>query len=469
MNRRLFVSILFILSALTAFSQEVTVSGRIVGGEGHLVRLIKYADQFSHVETTLAEVTVGKNGDFRLTTNLEQTTYAFFALDLKKNELYLVPGSSYTLEIIYDSVSGKGSVFDRSEQPLPINILTASDSLNFYISLFNRMYDNFVYRNFNVLYKRRDSRPITEFQNIVSNRLPIEKYPYLKMYADYTIASLRWVSHRLSDRNLLQQYFINQPAGYENIAYTDLFHEVMKGYFKSVLHPDTDYRKIVSLLIDSADYRDFDKLIQKDTLLKKDDRFRELVEMELLKQCYYEEGMNRENIETIYAYLAANSRFPEHRTIAVDYLKKLHRLAYGTPAPGFVLPDIMGNERTLDDYKGKFVLLNFIKTDCKICEKQLEQTDKIYRQKSPGLQVITILSGSNPDRTIELFAQNNYDWPLLLLGNKILLLESYDVRAFPAYVLINPDGTIAMAPAPMPEENLLFFINSMMKSFKTGN
>ncbi len=331
------------------------------------------------------------------------------------------------------------------------------------------MYDNFVYRNFNVLYKRRDSRPITEFQNIVSNRLPIEKYPYLKMYADYTIASLRWVSHRLSDRNLLQQYFINQPAGYENIAYTDLFHEVMKGYFKSVLHPDTDYRKIVSLLIDSADYRDFDKLIQKDTLLKKDDRFRELVEMELLKQIYFEKNIKQNHIETIYAYLAANSRFPEHRTIAVDYLKKLHRLAYGTPAPGFVLPDIMGNERTLDDYKGKFVLLNFIKTDCKICEKQLEQTDKIYRQKSPGLQVITILSGDNTDRTIELFSQNNYDWPLLLLGNKILLLESYDVRAFPAYVLINPDGTIAMAPAPMPEENLLFFINSMMKSFKTGN
>ena len=469
MNRMHFVSILFILSAITAFSQEVTVSGRVIGGEGHLVRLIKYADQFSHVQTTLAQATVGKNGDFRLTTGLKQTVYAFFALDLKKSGLYLVPRSSYTLEIHYDSISGKGSVFDRSEQPLPINIIAASDSLNFYISLFNRMYDNFVYRNFNILYKRRDSRPVTEFQNIVSNRLPLEKYPYLKMYADYTIASLKWVSHRLNDRKLLQNHFINKPVGYENIAYTDLFHELMKGYFQSALHPDTDYRKIVSLLIDSADYQTLDKLIQKDTLLKKDSRIRELAEMELLEQCYYEEGMNRENIETIYAYLAANSQFPGHRTIAVDYLKKLHRLAHGTPAPGFILPDVLGNERSLEDYKGKFVLLTFMNPGCKICEKQLEQIDKIYRQKSPGLQVITILSGDNPDGTIKLFNQNNYEWPLLLLGNKILLLESYDVRAFPAYILINPDGTIAMAPAPMPEENLLFFINNMMKSFKTGN
>ncbi len=469
MNRKFALILLSVLAVFLTNAQEVTVKGTVAGGAGHLVRLIKYADQFSHVETTAAKTIVDPNGNFELKTSLKETSYLFFALDFKKSELYLKPGGKYELKIIYDSVPKNGSVYDRTEQPLPVEITAATDSLNFFISLFNRMYDNFVYNNFNLIYKRRDKKPLTEFSEVVQKRLPLSQYPYLKKYTRYMLASLEWVSHRLSDTKLLQQYFINKPVEYKNIAYTDLFHEWMKGYFKTALHPDTEYVKIINLLIEHSDYRLFDNLIQKDTLLKKDLRFRELVEMELLDQAWHEEGMIQSHIEDMYAYLAGHSKFPEHRSIAVNYLKKLHKLAYGTPAPGFTLPDVLGNERSLDEFRGKFVLLTFMNDHCNVCRKQLEQVNKIYRRESPKLQVITILKGNKYDETLSLFGQNNYEWPLLLLGNRILLLEDYDIRTFPSYILINPDGTIALAPAPMPEENLTLYIRNMMKRFEKGN
>ena len=50
--------------------------------------------------------------------------------------------------------------------------------------------------------------------------------------------------------------------------------------------------------------------------------------------------------------------------------------------------------------------------------------------------------------------EKQYDWPLLNLGNNILLLETYNVRTFPEYILIKPGTKIGAAPAPAPDGNL---------------
>ena len=45
-------------------------------------------------------------------------------------------------------------------------------------------------------------------------------------------------------------------------------------------------------------------------------------------------------------------------------------------------------------------------------------------------------------------------WPLLDLGDNILLLEDYNVRTFPEYILIRKGNKIGEAPAPSPERYL---------------
>ncbi len=465
--KTLILSLSLLIFVFSAYSQSVTVKGRVEGANENLVRIMKYADQFSHFleQEPLASTVTDGQGNFSITFDLEKTTYAFLALDLKKSEIYLTPGSTYVLEIINDSSLQKGSVFDRAEKPLPVKILSSSDSLNQYISAFNVMFDHFVYNNFMSIYKRHDRKIIDDFKKTVNDTFKTGMSDYFKNYVEYTIASTVWLSRNGSTKKLLKEYFIGKPVLYENIAYTDFFHEFFKGYFNSPVRKDVTYDSVVNLINAGKDYLRFDTYLKNDTLLAQNARVRQLVEMELLKECYYDKSVDAANVENIFGELAARSRYSENRNIAVNYLKRFHRLAYGTPAPGFQLPDIMGKETQLGDFKGKFVLLTFMNTGCKICEKQLEDISKIEERYSEALKIVTVLSGKNPSETIKFFRNKGYGWTLLLLGNKITLLEDYDVKAFPAYILLNPDGTIAMAPAPMPDENLDFFVQRMIKSF----
>jgi hypothetical protein len=51
-------------------------------------------------------------------------------------------------------------------------------------------------------------------------------------------------------------------------------------------------------------------------------------------------------------------------TADVDFLAKMHviRVEKNIDAPDFTLPDLQGEERNLEEFKGKFVMLNFWST-----------------------------------------------------------------------------------------------------------
>ncbi len=466
------LSFLLFLLIQPAFSSTVTVKGKVENGDKNLIRIIKYADLFSRFVPgrALASTVTDENGNFSLKFELKNTAYAFFALDLKKSEIYLNPGATYLLKVKNDtSLLNKGSIFDKEENPLHVELISSTDSLNQNISLFNTMFDNFVYNNFMSIYKRHDMKVIDEFKKTVDKTFTTALKGYFKNYVEYTVATTVWLSRNGNSKKMLRNYFVNREVLYGNIAYADFFREFFKGYFKSPSRKDVKYDDIVPLVNSGGGYESFDSLIKKDTLLARNGQLLQLVEMEVLKECYYDKSVNRQNVENILGELAAKSKYPEIGEIAVNYLKRFHRLAYGTPAPGFQLPDILGNETTLDDFKGKFVLLTFMNTGCKICEKQLENVQKIAGRYPVALKTVTVISGKNSSETIKFFRQKGYDWTLLLLGDKITILEDYDVKAFPAYVLLNPDGTVAMAPAPMPDENLDYFIQRIIKIFKKRN
>ncbi len=461
------LSIIFVVLFVAAQSQNVTIKGYANAAPDKLVRLIVYADQFSHLEKTIATERTSPKGNFFMTAPIHATDYAFFALDLKKSEIYLVPGKTYTLKIAHDTAAEKGSIFDQAERPLPMEITHTDGRLNNAIGKFNTMYNTFVYQHFNQIYQERSQKIIRNFEQAVKDTFPDITSEYFKNYIRYTLASLQWLSHRKSDNRIASEYFVNQTVLYQNIAYTDFFHEFFKGYFQSQINTPVSYSTLLDLIAFRPEFSTLDKLFKKDSLLAKDSRLRELVEMKIMSQYYYDSEFSKSNIEHILKEIKMHSNYPKIKYIAANYLKKLKKLGYGTVAPTFNLPDMLGNERSLAYYKGKFVLLNFIKTGCNICNKQLESLAKIKRQFGNRFVIVSLLTGKNPGKTVAYFADNGYDWPLLLLGKKITLLEKYNVKAFPAYILVYPNGSIALAPAPGPDENLEMLIRHLINRFES--
>jgi hypothetical protein len=69
------------------------------------------------------------------------------------------------------------------------------------------------------------------------------------------------------------------------------------------------------------------------------------------------------------------------------------------------------------------------------------------------LQIVTILLDNDKNVIKSFLARSNYQWKFLHYGNQATIIKDYDIRAFPTYYLIDPDGNLALSPSPSPSED----------------
>ena len=452
--------VLFLLITINLSSQTTIITGNAQGKPDKLVRVIVYDDLFSGLEKTIASSLTDPFGDFAFKLNIDNSQFAFLALELDKGEFYLTPGSSYRFEISSDSNLNRGSVFDRL--PLMFEVFADDGGLQTSIEKFNIEYNDFIYNNVNRIYRTKDNSVVNSFIDYINENYSNDDLAYFDNYVNYTLASLKWLSRIKNNREVLQEYFINKPVLYFNIQYCDFFKEFFKSYFNSEkvfryedLIPVLNYSKSITPLID---------LISKDTLLSKDTRVVELASMLLMSRYYYDRNVNKGSIIEKLNIISANSSFYENRKIAGNYISVLTSLESGTIAPNIELQDTYGNNISLKGYEGKFVLLAFVDNDCKMCEYHMNLINDMKDQI--GFDVISVVTDKANDDLIKFAKDQKYNWPIVDLNDNILLLEDYNIRVFPTYIFINTDGTIAYVHLPMPEENMELYIKRFMNNYK---
>ena len=100
-----------------------------------------------------------------------------------------------------------------------------------------------------------------------------------------------------------------------------------------------------------------------------------------------------------------------------------------------------------------FVFLNFFEFENSACEKEITALADLYHKKIDLLEIVTLWSGGTPD-DMEFFTERTgLTWTFLYISETSQVLEDYNIRAFPAYYLIHPEGTLLMLPAPGPSED----------------
>lgn len=468
MRKYLIINLIALLFAVTLAAQNVVVSGHLEGFNSEsLVRIMVPSDLFSNKMKTLATTYAGKSGDFTFHIELERPVYAEIAANLKKASVFLEPGENYQVQIKRDTVGQHGSIFDQ--QPPEITILKGNTSLSNQLGNFNQMYNQFLMNHFREIYLYHDISALNNFKKKVAVTFANDTFSYLKYYIRYSLATLDLAARTLSNSDFAKRYFVGHKVLYHNVQYVEEFRNFFKTFFASMF-PDGVSSNKVAEIMPTENFQKLDAIFSEIPLLKSDARVRELSEMVYLEKHFYDNDFNRWSILEMYKNMSQQCRFMENRKIAGDFYHKLKYLMPGTPAPGFTLPGFDGKEYALKSFKGKFVLLAFYKTDSPLCKKQLSYLKSIAGHETDDFTPVLIVVGKHPDYYLNAVMSQNYSWPFLLLGKDILLLEKYRVMVFPAYVLINPDGTIGMAPAPMPDENAIqqisVYINQYKKSVK---
>jgi len=128
---------------------------------------------------------------------------------------------------------------------------------------------------------------------------------------------------------------------------------------------------------------------------------------------------------------------PDYKTIP-----KLQEIKDRSSAPGFTLPAPGGRKISLDDYRGKVVLLNFWATWCPDCRTEMPAMDRLYRDfKGQGFEIVAVNVKDKREDALAFIKKNKISYPIMMdpEGDVGLL---YGAFAMPTTYLIDRRGVV---------------------------
>lgn len=204
---------------------------------------------------------------------------------------------------------------------------------------------------------------------------------------------------------------------------------------------------------------------------------------EVLQSNY--QGMFKERIICLFFNLY-NYHLVNYNKVYEDAVKQVMDKAYagflarysthltGVPAYNFTLYDDKGIKRSLSDFKGKVILLDFWFTGCGMCVRyfsdHLSKVEERFKH-NPNVAFIAI----NVDRSKRIWLESIkslkytstvvYNLNTGNVGDQDPVIQHYKVRSYPQPVLIDRQGNIVLFgdPSSLTAEELTKRINALLK------
>jgi peroxiredoxin len=109
----------------------------------------------------------------------------------------------------------------------------------------------------------------------------------------------------------------------------------------------------------------------------------------------------------------------------------------GRRAPGFSLPDTTQRQHDLQDYRGKVVLIDFMRTNCLHCQAFSPILEKAKAKYGDRIVILSVALGpDNPSTVAKYIAENGVTVPVLLDCGQV------------AYSYIRPDPSHPAVEVP---------------------
>lgn len=116
-------------------------------------------------------------------------------------------------------------------------------------------------------------------------------------------------------------------------------------------------------------------------------------------------------------------------------------LEVGKLAPLFTLSNLKGEEVSLKELRGKYVLLNFWAAWCPPCRAEMPDLNKFHQENKEEFIVVGVNLADKTKKVRELMNVKGYNYPILLDHNKEIG-SRYRVSALPTSYFLGPQGRI---------------------------
>ncbi|MEQ9310686.1 MAG: TlpA disulfide reductase family protein [Balneolaceae bacterium] len=172
---------------------------------------------------------------------------------------------------------------------------------------------------------------------------------------------------------------------------------------------------------------------------------------------------------TYEAYINEYSEYSEYLEFITYFYNEIKSVSPGQPAIPFSISDRSGNIHTLEDYSGKFILLDFWAGWCQPCLVEFPYMHELYEEYSRDeFEIIGISTEVDSLVWIEDITQFKNPWPELYggKGTDQETFKGYKGGGIPFYILIDPDGNIARYNDITPSFNLKEVLDSLLLNYE---
>jgi thiol-disulfide isomerase/thioredoxin len=456
MIRFFFLISLFFPSLLISSPFEIVLKGSFPGAEGREIRLMEYGDQISYREMEISSAIVDEKSEFVFRFSKFNPQYVFFRIDHARMGLFVEPGIEYTL--VFDAVNFDllNDKFNPYLNPwfFKFEITQPPSEINTYINKLEDELYSFFSENFSIIHKSRNAAVFQPIINKTDSLFSAIENPFFKDYRRYQLAYYLQISNLARFNEMVNEYLIAQPVLYHNTQYMNFFNTVFDKYIFAGSRKITisDLRHTVNVLGSTHALMDS---LGKDTLLR-NEVLRELVMVKGLQDMHSNPDYIQANVEKMLLQVAESSKFPQHRIIARNILYEKQRYRSGNPAPSFNL--VTNSGVALDfpnDFKGKYLYVVFWASWCESCLLDFIALNEVYTRHKDNLSIIGIATDRTPSSFQNMVNRQNFPWENVYFARDFRLLDAYQVRSLPTYVLIDREGRIISYPASKPSEDFI--------------
>ena len=217
------------------------------------------------------------------------------------------------------------------------------------------------------------------------------------------------------------------------------------------------YPMLARLYIEGGQEQDVDRLIDRFKVVMNPETFEDHLTLSyLLKKA------NR-NEDVLQLFKNLEAQHPEKRNIsrriaeiheelgntelAMEYFSKVKppMALFGKSVPDFSATDLDGKPISLQQYRGKVILLDFWAVWNGFCIGDILNVKKIYdTYKNQGFEVIGVSLDTDETKLRNYIKENNIPWRQIYSGleRQSPLAQQYDVRSIPTRWLIGRDGRL---------------------------
>jgi peroxiredoxin len=121
-------------------------------------------------------------------------------------------------------------------------------------------------------------------------------------------------------------------------------------------------------------------------------------------------------------------------------------LSPGDKAPNFSLKDIDGNKVSLDQFRGKTVVIAFWSTWCSRCDEELTFLKESFGKRS---DVVVLLVNQDSEKSVSLLRVRTVKEKLgitfpILMDEGLALWDGFGINALPTSIVIGKNGVVKM-------------------------